>query len=77
MEKEHFTAREVGTLIENLEGKFNLVLEIVVPLRTDMVDVKQRLSSLETEVRSIKDTIRVAFPAMNERFSRIETKLGI
>lgn len=77
MANDQFSAREVAVLIENLENKFNVVLETVIPLRNDMAEVKERLTSVEQKLTSVEDVIRVAFPAINNRFSRIEAKLGI
>ena len=74
---EHYTSTEVGTMIENLEGKFQAVIDVVAPLREDMADVKIRLTAVETEVRGLKDVVRVAIPSIYHRLDKIETKIGI
>ena len=74
MREDKFSAREVATLVEELKGEFRTVSEVVLPLREDMVEVKERLSSLETEVRSLKDAIRIEFPPIKGRLSALEIK---
>ena len=70
--EDKFTAREVGVLIEQLRSEFRTVSEVVLPLREDMIEVKEGLSRVEIDLRSIKD----ALPNTFKRISRIETKLG-
>ena len=80
MEKEHFTAREVGALIESLRSEFRVVAEAVsslLPLIDRMEKVENRLARVEERLTSVEDVIRIAFPAINARFTRIEMKLGI
>ena len=74
--EDKYTAREVAALIEDLRSEFRTVSEVVIPLREDMMEVKERLSSLETEVRSLKDVIRIAIPDHAKRLTRIESHLG-
>lgn len=75
--EDNFTAREVAVLIEELRGEFRAVSGVVFPLREDMIEVKERLSSLEVKVQSLNDVVRLAIPDHAKRISRIETKLGI
>ena len=76
MEEDKFTAREVATLIEDLRSEFKVVLDVVVPLREDMLEVKERLSALETRMLSLEDVVRLAIPDHAKRLSRIESHLG-
>lgn len=75
--KDNFTPREVAVLIEDLSSKFRTVSEVVVPLRQDMAEVKERLTAVETEVRSLTDVIRIAVPNHEKRIVRLEKKVGI
>lgn len=75
--EDNFTAREVATLVEDLRGEFRAVSEGVLPLREDMAEVKERLTSLETEVRLLKDAVRVAIPDHETCISRLESKVGL
>ena len=68
-----FSATEVGTLVERFSSELTLVSERVGTLCEDMIDVKAKLSSLETETRSVKDAVRLTLP----RISRLESKAGI
>ena len=75
--KERFTAREVGVLVEELRSEFRAVSEVVLPLREDMADVKQRLFVLEIKVQSLDDVVRLAIPDLNKRVTCLEIKTGI
>lgn len=80
MEKDTFTAREVGALIESLRSEFRVIGEAVVsllPLKEQMGKVEASLTRVEDRLTSVEDVIRIAFPIINNRFSRIELKLGI
>ena len=76
MEEDKFTATQVGALIERLEGKFQFVLDIVVPLKNDMVEVKERLSKVETRLTGVEDAVRIAIPNLVQRVSHLESKAG-
>ena len=67
MKDDKFTAREVVVLVEDLRSEFRAVSEVVVPLREDMAEVKERLTGLEGEVRLLKDAMRVGLPSINAR----------
>ena len=73
---EAYTPNEVVAIIERLEGKFQFVLDIVVPLPERFERVEIRLTKVEDEVRSLKDVIRVAIPDLTRRVSRLESKAG-
>lgn len=75
-EKEVFTPREVAALVEDLRGEFRAVAEVVLPLRKDMIDVKERLSAVEFGLRTLTDAFRVEFPALKSRVSALESKVG-
>ena len=77
--KDTFTAREVGVLIESLRSEFRIVsegLKLLMPLLDRMDNVEQRLARVEERLTSVEDVVRIAFPTINKRFERIETKLG-
>ena len=74
MDKEgDFTRNEVAALVENLRADFRVVAEVVLPLRDDMIEVKERLSAVEIEVRSLKDVVAVAIPDLTRRVGRLES----
>ena len=73
MKEDHFTAREVGVLIEALRSEFQVVIEIVSPLPERISAVEERLSAIEIDVRTIKDSL----PNLFKRVLRIETKLDL
>ena len=73
MEKEHFTTREVGALIESLRSEFRVVAEAV----SSLLPLINRMEKVEERLTSVEDVMRIAFPAINARFTRIEMKLGI
>lgn len=75
--KDTYTATEVGTLLESVDQKFKHVMEVVSPLPDRLLAVEGRLSMVETEVRSLKDVIRIAIPDHAKRLLRLETKVGI
>ena len=77
MVNDQFSAREVGALIESLRSEFRVVAEAVSSLLPRMEAVENRLSRVEDRLTSVEDVIRTALPAINQRFIRIETKLGI
>lgn len=74
--EDKFTAREVGVLVEELRSEFRTVAEIVAPIPEHLSAVEERLTIVETEVRSLKDVIHIAIPDLSKRVSRLETKAG-
>ncbi|MBI2167124.1 MAG: hypothetical protein HYU34_02635 [Candidatus Omnitrophica bacterium] len=74
---DNFTPREVAVLVEELCSEFRTVSEVVRPLREDMADVKERLTTLEFKVQSLDDAVRLSIPGLNKRVSRLEVKAGI
>jgi len=75
--KDTFTAREVGALIERLENKFQSVSEglaILMPLRNDMAEVKDRLSAVENRLFAVETVIRLEIPSIKKRGSTLESK---
>ncbi len=72
--EDKFSAREVAVLVESLRSDFWGLGEVVVPLREDMAEVKERLSTLEDKVLSLDDAIRLAVPHLAKRVSRLEAK---
>lgn len=72
MNENNFTPSQVGTILEALDKKINILTESVLPLREDMAEVKTRLSAVEFEVRTLKDVFRVEFPSMRRRIEAVE-----
>ena len=75
-EGKSFSNNEVMALIEDFRGNIRLIAEDVSSLREDMTEVKDRLSSLEIEIRSLKDVIQVAVPDLTRRVTKLEAKVG-
>ena len=73
---DNFSATEVATLIENLERKFDVVAEAVLPLRENMADVKERLSAVEFRVGSLEDVVRTAIPSLSREITEVKEKVG-
>ena len=73
MPGKEFTAGEVAALVEGLRGEFRVVAGVVVPLREDVAELKERFGSLETEVRAMGDGMRVAFPDLVRRVAKLES----
>ena len=71
---ENFTPNQVAAIVEDLKSEFKVVLDVVIPLRKDMVEVKERLSAVEGEVRSLKD---VVVCSVLPRITRLETKVSL
>ena len=72
-----FSSTEVGVLVESLRSDFRSVTEVVIPLREDMADVKDRLTKVEVRVKSLEDAVRVAIPSLSTRVSTLEAKVGV
>ena len=72
-----FSATEVGGLVERLETKIDIISERVGSLCEDMTEVKVRLSVLETDTTTIKDTLRITLPNHSQRLAKLEAKTGI
>jgi hypothetical protein len=72
-----FSATEVGTLVEGLRTDIRAVAEAVAPIPERLTAVEVRLGVVETEVRSLKDVVRVAVPSINVRLSNLEAKVGV
>ena len=72
MKDESFTPSQVGTLLEAMDKKIDLIAENVVTLNKNMVDVESCLTNVETDVRLIKDVIRVEIPSIKSRLTALE-----
>lgn len=72
-EKDTFTAREVGVLIERLESRMDAMTEALLSLSREMREVKERLSALELRVTALGDVIRIAIPSHEKRITALET----
>ncbi len=77
MKEESFTSNQVTAIIESLRGEFRAVAEVVVPLREDMIEVKERLTKVEMELIQVKDAVHIAIPSLTKRVERLESKAGI
>ena len=75
--KDNFTAREVAVLFEQLRSEIRTIGEVLVPLPGRISVLEERVTNLETEVRSVIDVIRIAIPGHEKRITRLETKVGI
>ena len=78
--KDDFSAREVAVLVKELKSEFRTVAEGVVsllPLREEMVEVKERLSAVENRLIVCEDAVRIGMPDLYKRVTRLESKVGI
>lgn len=73
--EDKFSAREVAVLVESLRSEFRTVTEVVAPLPERLLAVEECLASVETEVRSLKDVIRIVIPDLSTRVSSLESKV--
>ncbi len=71
MEKTHFSATEVGTLIESFRSELRIIAEAVVSLQKKVDDMSERLTSLENRVNSMEDVIRIAIPDLYSRVYKL------
>ena len=69
---QEFTPNKVAALFESLEKGISTIAEDTSALREDMTEVKGRLSTLESDVRELKDAVRVAIPSHEKRISKLE-----
>ena len=82
MVQDNFTPSQVAALVESLRSEFRVLAEVIVPVRIDITEMKEkitvigdRFTHVETDVRSIKDAFRIAFPDLTQRVSKLETKV--
>ena len=76
-EGKSFSGGEVMALIESFENNIKIIAEDTGALREDMTEVKERLTNLETEVRTIKDAVNIAIPSQEIRLKKLETKASV
>ena len=74
--EDKFTSGEVAALLEELRGDFRGVAEVVIPLREDMAEVKERLTAVEGRLVRVEDGLRVGFSSLDKRVSALEAKVG-
>lgn len=77
MKDENFTPGQVGTLLEAMDRKIDLLTEIVAPLPEKMAAVENRLEKVEFRLTCVEDAVRVALPNLNKRVEILEKKVGV
>ena len=60
-----------------MNRKIDHIGEVVAPIPERLTAVENRLAVVETEVKGLKDIVRVAIPSLSGRVSVLETKLGV
>ena len=70
-----FTAAQVGVLMENLEKKIDVALEILTPIPDRLEKIEDRLDTLEGDMKIVKDGIRIVLHDLTKRVEKIETKV--
>ena len=82
--EDKFSSREVVVMFEELRGEFRTVSEVVIPLREDMGEVKERLERVEERLTRVEDglsavggVIKSTLPNLAKRVDRIEAKLNL
>ena len=73
MKEENFTPGQVGTLLEAMDKKIDLLAEAVAPIPERLERIEERLSSVEVEVRSLKDVVVLS---VLPRIAKLESKTG-
>ena len=72
-----FTSTEVGVLIEEFRGDVKLLAEGITALQADVHILKEDVCELKTDMRTVKDFIRVSFPALDKRVTHLELKAAV
>ncbi len=54
MREDHFTPTQVGTLLEAMDKKIDLIAETVIPMKEDITVLKERVSELSSDMRTVK-----------------------
>ncbi|MEK7363165.1 MAG: hypothetical protein AAB016_04245 [candidate division NC10 bacterium] len=71
------TRRHLGVLIENLDGKIQLVAEGVINLDQKIDRVRDELKiELKTEIGEVKALLRVSYSDLDHRVRRLEGDRG-
>ena len=74
-EDKPFSRTEVGSLIESFRHDVSFIAEKLVRVE-EKVDVLQAdVSELKTDMQFVKDVIRIEFPTIKSRVSRLEAKV--
>ena len=74
---EHFTATEVGTLVESFRNDIAVIPEDLTSVKTDVGILKTDVHELKTDMKIVRDVIRVAVPSHSNRISALEAKTGL
>ena len=77
MTNKSFTSTEVGTMLESLRSEFHTVSEVIIPMREDIAEIKDRLTAVETRLIRVEDIVRIAVPSHERRITALEVKVGI
>ena len=77
--KKDFTAAQVGTIVESIEGKLKVVAEGVTSLGERMDRLEEDVQTLKEDNKEIKerlvrieDAVRIAIPDHEKRISKLE-----
>ncbi len=71
------TRRHLGILIENLDGKIQLVAEGVINVDQKIDRVRNELKAdLKTEIEGVKTLIRLSYADLDHRVRRLEADSG-
>ena len=76
MNNHNFTPSQVGTLLEAMDKKIDLLTEIGLPLPGKIDRVETRLEKVELRLTCVDDAVRVAIPSLAKRVTALETKVG-
>ena len=72
MKDENFTPTQVGTLLEAINKKIDLLTESAAPIPERLSEVEERLTKVETRLISVEDVVRIAIPSLSKRVARLE-----
>ena len=67
----NFSNNEVMALVESFKNDIKVIAEDTTSLREDMAEVKDRLSSVETTLKTLDDAVRNTLPDHEKRIAKV------
>ncbi|MBI3317014.1 MAG: hypothetical protein HYZ85_03290 [Candidatus Omnitrophica bacterium] len=76
-DEKYYTSTEVGTILESLRSDISIIAESVITLRGDVDILKTDVKDIKVRLTTVEDTIRISLPDIYSRVKRLEVKVGI
>lgn len=73
MDNNSFTPSQVGTLLEAMDKKIDLIMEIVSPFPARFDRMEEKLERIEVRLTAVEDVVRIAIPSLTKRVERLES----